>query len=136
MGVIIKLFTRQCEHRESFATWTRAVPKLLNEEERDPFLLEARRSQNNVGAGEGLSVALLDETRFIHATLYAKRGHETIEGPAILPPLAQIVTINAFGLLGTAGLEETVSRFYPGGESVIGKIEANLVAKWMFRIHM
>ena len=30
----------------------------------------------------------------------------------------------------------TVSRFYPGGESVIGKIEANLVAKWLFRIYL
>ena len=29
----------------------------------------------------------------------------------------------------------TASHFYPGGESAIGKIEANLVAKWMFRIH-
>ena len=66
----------------------------------DPFSLEARRGQSNVGAGEGLHVALLDETRFIHTTLHAKRGHETVEGPAILPPLAQIVTINVFGLLG------------------------------------
>ena len=27
----------------------------------------------------------------------------------------------------------TVSHVYPGGESAIGKIEANLFAKWMFR---